>query len=157
MIASIQNKKPGSVAYLPMLGSYDQTPDGFERLYAWITEHEFKATGAPTAIYFNIPSDPDGADADWELQVSLKEEVADAEPDESGIGVKQNPEMMVVSAIHKGPYDSVLPTYQALWAWVEDNGYQLVGPPAERYLNGPDDVSSADEYLTEIIMPIQKA
>lgn len=157
MIASIQNKKPVSVAYLPMQGSYDQTPDGFARLYAWITEHELKATGAPMAIYFNIPEDPDGADADWELQVSLKEEVADAAPGDSGIGLKQNPAMMVVSAIHKGPYESVLPTYQALWAWVEDNGYELVGPPAERYLNGPDDVSSADEYMTEIIMPIRKA
>jgi len=61
MMASIQNKKPGLVAFLPMQGTYDQTPDGFQRLYAWIEEHGFKATGAPTAIYYNIAQNPSGS------------------------------------------------------------------------------------------------
>ncbi len=156
MIASIRNVLPGPVAYLPMRGAYDQTPAGFSKLYEWIARHELKAKGAPTAIYFNIPSDASEADAIWELQVQLTGEVPESEPDESGIGVKRVEGMQVVTAVHKGPYDSVLPTYQALWAWIEDNGYELAGPPAERYLNGPDDVTSPREYLTEIIMPVSK-
>lgn len=156
MIASIQHKRPSLVAYLPMQGSYDQTPDGFAHLYDWVGEHGFKATGAPTAVYYNIAQDPSGADAVWELQAPLKDEVDEVAPDESGIGVRRTLEMEVVSTIHKGPYDSVTPTYQSLWEWVEDNGYELSGPPMERYLNGPDDVASPDEYLTEIIMPIEK-
>ena len=156
MIASIQHRRSGMVAYLPMHGPYDQMPDAFGRLYAWISEHGLKATGAPTAVYYNIASDPSGADAIWELQASLKDDIAEDEPDEHGVGVKRTPPMEVVSTIHKGPYDSVTPTYQALWDWVEDNGYELAGPPMERYLNGPDEVSSPDEYLTEIIMSIEK-
>lgn len=155
MMASIQNKKPGLVAFLPMQGTYDQTPDGFQRLYAWIEEHGLKATGAPTAIYYNIAQDPSGADAIWELQASIKDEVSEAEPDESGVGVKLTPALTVVSTIHKGPYDRVTPTYQTLWEWVEDNGYELSGAPMERYLNDPNDVGE-DECLTEIIMPIEK-
>ena len=156
MIASIQNKKPGLVAYLPMRGPYDQMPESFGRLYGWIGEHGLKAAGAPTAVYYNIANDPTGVDAVWELQAPLRDEVAEAEPDESGVGVRTTPAMTVVSTIHKGPYDSVTPTYQSLWDWVDDNGYELSGPPMERYLNGPDEVSSPDEYLTEIIMPIEK-
>ncbi|MBN2247995.1 MAG: GyrI-like domain-containing protein [Coriobacteriia bacterium] len=156
MIASIRNVLPGAVAYMPMKGPYKQTPDAFARLYEWIAEHELRSKGAPTAIYFNIPSDSSEADAVWELQVQLTSDAPESEPDERGVGIKQVQGMQVVTAIHKGPYDSVLPTYQALWAWIEDNGYELAGPPAERYLNGPDDVASPDEYLSEIIMPIIK-
>jgi len=82
--------------------------------------------------------------------------VPEAEPDESGVGVKMTPALTVVSTIHKGPYDSVTPTYRTLWEWVEDNGYELSGAPMERYLNDPNDVGE-DECLTEIIMPIEKA
>ncbi len=121
MIASIRNMLAGMVAYLPMQGPYSQTPGAFEYLYEWIGEHGLKPKGAPTAIYFNIPSDSSETDAVWELQVQLAGDAEAIEPDESLIGVKHVPETQVVTALHKGPFDSVPPTYQALWAWIEDN------------------------------------
>lgn len=155
MMVSIQNAKPGMVAYLPMRGSYDQTPEAFGRLYGWIDAHGLKPKGMPAAIYFNIASDPSGEDAVWEVQSPIAGELAEAAPDETGIGIKETPAMTVLSSVHKGPYDSVLPTYQAMWDWIEDNGYELAGPPMERYLNDPDEVG-AEECLTEVIMPIDK-
>lgn len=155
MMASIMTTKPTMVAYLPMQGAYDQTPAGYGHLYGWIQAHGFKPTGMPAAVYFNIPNEPNGADAVWELQAPIADEVEEAAPDESGVGLRLIPATQVVSATHKGPYDSVLPTYQALWAWIEDNGYEMAGPPIERYLNDPGEVG-ADECLTEVIMPISK-
>jgi len=153
MMASIMNMKAMVVAYLPMTGSYDQMPAAFDRLYAWVDEHSLKATGAPIAAFFNIPSEQDGSDARWELLAALSGEPLDTEPDETGIGVKRVEGMKVVSAIHIGPYDSVLPTYQALWAWMEDNGYDLDGPPMERYLSDPE--VPTERQRTEVLMPIR--
>jgi effector-binding domain-containing protein len=153
MMASIMNMKAMVVAYLPMTGAYDQMPAAFDRLYTWIEQHGLKATGAPIAAFFNIPSDPDAADARWELLAALSNDPPEAEPDDSGIGVKKVEDMKVVSAVHIGTYDSVLPTYQALWAWMEDHGYDLDGPPMERYLTGPE--VPADRHRTEILMPIR--
>lgn len=155
MMISIQNKAPGMVAYLTLEGPYDQAPEALAYLNEWIEAREFKSKGIPTAIYYNIASDPSGADALWELQQPITGEVAEAEPDECRIGIKQTPAMTVASAIHTGPYDSVLPTYDALWSWIEYNGYELAGPPMERYLNDPDEIPP-EEYLTEVIMPISK-
>lgn len=156
MIASLMTTRPATVAYLPMHGPYTQIPDGFGRLYGWIEAHGYKATGMPTAVYFNIPADENASDAVWELQAPVEEDLAETPPDESGIGVRGVPAMDVISAVHKGPYDSVLPTYQALWVWIEDNGYEPCGPPMERYLNDPGE-EHPDEYLTEILMPVKKA
>ncbi|MDY0339588.1 MAG: GyrI-like domain-containing protein [Coriobacteriia bacterium] len=155
MMVSIQNKKPAPTAFLPMRGPYDQTADGFARLDAWIGGHGLKAVSVRTGIYYNIASDPSCSDAVWELQIQLRGTVAEAEPDESGIGVKLTPEMKVASAIHKGSPDTIATTYQALWAWIDENGYELAGPPQERYLNDPAEVED-DECLTEVIMPISR-
>lgn len=156
MMASIMTTKPTMVAYLPMQGAYDQTPVGYGRLYGWIEAHGLKPTGMPAAVYFNIPNEPSGVDAVWELQAPIADDVEEAPPDESGVGLRRVPAMQVVSATHKGPYDSVLPTYQALWAWIEDNGYEMAGPPIERYLNDPGEVGT-DECLTEVVIPISKS
>lgn len=156
MMASLMTMKPATVAYLPMYGTYAQTPEGFGRLYAWVEASGYKPTGMPAAVYFNIPSDDAASDAIWELQAPLAGDVAEAPPDESGIGIRHVPATDVIAAVHRGPYDSVLPTYQALWAWIEDNGYEPCGPPMERYLNDPGEMHP-EEYLTEILMPVRKA
>jgi len=156
MMASLMTTRPEIVAYLPMHGPYDQIPEGFGRLYAWIERHEHKATGMPTAVYFNVPSDESASDAVWELRAPIAGDLSDAPPDEDGIGVRSVPAIDVITAVHKGPYDSVLPTYQALWGWIEDNGYEPCGPPMERYLNDPGKTHPA-EALTEVLMPVKKA
>ncbi|MBN1193009.1 MAG: GyrI-like domain-containing protein [Coriobacteriia bacterium] len=156
MSANLMTTQPAVVAYLPMHGPYAQIPEGFGRLYGWIESHGYTAAGMPAAVYFNMPSDETASDAVWELQAPLAGDLPDAPPDEDGIGVRSVPAMDVVSAVHKGPYDSMLPTYQAIWGWIEENGYEPCGPPMERYLNNPEE-THPDEALTEVLMPVKKA
>jgi DNA-binding transcriptional MerR regulator len=58
--------------------------------------------------------------------------------------------------IHKGSYGTLCETYQAFWRWIEANGYRIVDPCREVYLNNPDDVPE-DEWLTEIQYQLEKA
>lgn len=51
--------------------------------------------------------------------------------------------------IHQGSYGNLCETYQAFWRWIEANGYRIVDPCREVYLNDPDEVPEA-EWLTEI-------
>ena len=55
---------------------------------------------------------------------------------------------------HRGPYDAIGPTYEALSNWIFANGHTPAAAPREVYLNGPDDVQSPDQYLTELVWPI---
>lgn len=59
--------------------------------------------------------------------------------------------------MHKGSYDDFTPTYEALMGWIEENGYHIVGPNREIYLQGPESGESPQEYLTEIQFPVAKA
>ncbi len=55
--------------------------------------------------------------------------------------------------MHKGPYETVAPTYEDLWTWIGANGYRIAGPPMEIYFSDPNKVAP-EEYLTEIQMPV---
>lgn len=50
---------------------------------------------------------------------------------------------------HKGPYDAVAATYEALGAWVVDKGEQPTGIAYEFYFNAPGEVPES-ELLTRI-------
>jgi effector-binding domain-containing protein len=56
--------------------------------------------------------------------------------------------------LHKGPYEACEPTYNKLFAWIEENGKKIVGPTREVYLNDPREVPET-EILTEIYAPIE--
>ncbi|MBN1311760.1 MAG: MerR family transcriptional regulator [Anaerolineae bacterium] len=58
--------------------------------------------------------------------------------------------------IHKGSYSRLGETYQAFGRWIEANGYRIVNPCREIYLNNPDDVPE-EEWLTEIQYQLEKA
>lgn len=59
--------------------------------------------------------------------------------------------------IHKGPYETIGESYNALMAWLEPNGMRITGPVRESYIHGPGDSQNPAEYVTEIQIPVAKA
>jgi effector-binding domain-containing protein len=57
--------------------------------------------------------------------------------------------------LHKGPYASLGQAYAALFAWIDNNGYQAAGNPREAYIDGIWNHENSAEWLTEIQVPIQ--
>lgn len=55
--------------------------------------------------------------------------------------------------VHRGPIDEVLPAWQALARWVDDNGHRSSGPTREFYLDCPDDPADWVTELQEPLMP----
>ncbi len=56
-----------------------------------------------------------------------------------------------------GRYDDFWPAYEAMMAWVQSNGYRIIGPNREIYLTGPGEDVPPEQYATEIQFPISKA
>jgi effector-binding domain-containing protein len=153
--AQVKQTDPITVAYVTMHGAYAQTPEGYGRLYGWIAMHGLQPTGMPSAVYLTMPSEVSEAEAVWELWAPVAGEVPAAEPDESGIGIKRVESCTVASTMHKGPYESVEPAYNALFAWIAGNGYRPSGPPSETYYSDPA-TTLPEEYLTEIQVPVER-
>jgi effector-binding domain-containing protein len=61
----------------------------------------------------------------------------------------------VACIIHHGSYRTLNNSYQRLLPWIEANGYQIIDPPREFYIqHGPE--QDNESYVTEIQFPIQK-
>ncbi|MDT8718761.1 MerR family transcriptional regulator [Clostridium sp. 19966] len=58
--------------------------------------------------------------------------------------------------VHQGSYEKLSIAYTALMKWIEDNGYEIVGPNRELYLEGEWSVKNPEEYITEIQIPVSK-
>ncbi len=146
--------EPMTVAYIPMRGPYDQTPQGYARLYTWVEAHGLRPAGMPAAAYLTSPAETPESDARWELWAPVAEG-AETEPDDAGIGVKRVPATTVASTMHVGPYDTIPATYEELGRWVALHGYEVDGPPMERYYSDPNEVPP-EEYRTEVLLPVRQ-
>ena len=110
----------------------------------------------PRGVYFTDPATVPEEDSTWEVQILLARDAVDLTADADGIGIKHLQERTAATAMHRGPYESIKPTYDALTSWIAEQGYAITGAPVEVYYS--DTASTpADEYLTEVRFPVREA
>jgi effector-binding domain-containing protein len=103
-------------------------------------------TGMPFCAYYNMDMKA--------LDVEAGFPIAKALPEKGEVKSTVIPGGKFVSTIHRGPYDSVGPAYDALLEWAEAQGYEPTGVAYEYYLNDPNaDPSIVAE--TEIRYPLK--
>ncbi|HEY33662.1 MAG TPA: GyrI-like domain-containing protein [Dehalococcoidia bacterium] len=153
--AAVKKTEPMTVAFIAVKGHFEQIPTAFNRLYGWISEKGYKARGPAITVYYDIPGQVPDDELRWELRSQISGDIAESEPDEEGLGVKHLEATQVAAAMHRGPYEKLEETYQALTLWVEENDYEINGPPEEAYYNDPAQTPSG-EPLTEIRFPVRR-
>jgi effector-binding domain-containing protein len=151
--AEIKQVGAFTVAYEVMHGSFDQMPGGYQTLYEWVARQGFQPAGMPHAVYLTMPDQAPESEWVWELWAPVGGDPATAEPAAEGCGVKRIPAQEVASAMHRGPYEAVAATYEHLFSWLTEHGYEIDGPPRELYYSDPETVAPAD-YLTEVQIPV---
>lgn len=61
-----------------------------------------------------------------------------------------------VCVYHKGAYDKLGEAYGFVTKWIEDNNYEIIESPRERYIDGIWNKDNNEDWLTEIQFPIRK-
>jgi effector-binding domain-containing protein len=61
----------------------------------------------------------------------------------------------MASVIHHGSYNTLYRAYAALGRWIEANGYGIVGPARDIYLQSGDGQDDA-RCVTEIQFPVER-
>ncbi|MFW6312775.1 MAG: MerR family transcriptional regulator [Spirochaetota bacterium] len=56
--------------------------------------------------------------------------------------------------VHRGPYSTLGESYNALFTWIEQNGYRAVGHPRESYIDGVWNRDDPQEWRTEVQVPV---
>jgi DNA-binding transcriptional MerR regulator len=125
----------------------------FGALFQYVGQSGLKPSGPPFAIY-HCPGYTE-TDIDTESAVPLPNGSNPAPATVDGIAI--TPQSLeggeMAATVHHGPYTGIPNAYAAIGAWIEANGYRIVGPPREIYLVGPHE----GEPVTEIQYPVQKA
>jgi AraC family transcriptional regulator len=152
---TIKDTEPTTVAFLAKKGPYTQISAAFGQLYGWIGQKGYTPSGPPMGIYFNAPGQVPEDQLLWELRSPIAGKVALGGPDKDGLGVKQLATVKVAATIHKGSFDTVAKTYEALVGWIMQNGYDIAGPSEEVYLRDPSQ-TPPQELLTEVRFPVRK-
>lgn len=128
-------------------GIFEDIPAGFEVVMSFLAWADIDPVGAPFTVYYQAP------DADTQGDIAMCIPVAAAAPTNEDTEVVEIAAEATASILHRGSYEDMGESYNAVAAWIHERGHRIVGPHREVYLNSPADVVEAD-LLTEILFPI---
>jgi len=129
------------------VGSVGQdVQNAFQQLYTRIAEAHSRPDGPP----FLIASPP----KDGMMEIEVGAPCTPVPEPTAGLHAGRLEAGRAAVVLHRGPYDGIGPMYAKLFAWIGQHGYRQTCPPREIYLNGPDDVKSPADYLTELVVPV---
>ncbi|OGO08692.1 MAG: hypothetical protein A2Y61_03890 [Chloroflexi bacterium RBG_13_60_13] len=152
---AIRDLQPQMVAYVSMRGPYTKMQQAFGTLFGWLGRKGLVPAGPPSGAYYNAPGEVPEDQLLWELRCPVAGDSPPIGPDENGLGVKLVEAAQVAATMHKGPFQKVGMTWDALGKWIVANGYQIVGPGIEIYLSDPGQTKPED-LLTEVAFPVCK-
>ncbi len=143
--------KDTQVAFMRYRGGYDKIPELIAEVVEWVTGKGLNMTGMIYGAYFNSPEDVPPEKLRYEIGASFEGSASD----EGNVMVKIIPEHTVIATLHKGPYTEVGPVIHGLAEYADKNGYDIIGPVTEVYLNNPNETDPS-ELLTEVQFPVIK-
>lgn len=109
---------------------------------------ESRFGGAIGATYF----DEEFRDEDVEMAI-WREYAGDFAP-RSGFEIASLPAQRVAWATHRGGFDTIGRTTEAIGAWVANRGLTRVGPMFNVYVVGPGREPNPDAWITEVNVPV---
>lgn len=144
-----------TVAFVSVIDSSDvasmsaQLGAGYGRLMGYMEENAVPFHTAPICLYhkFEPPTK-----VVFQPAMTVTGEVPEAE----GMVMGTLSEGMYVRVTHIGPYETMEPAWNALEAYVNENGFTVRGYPFEEYINDPQS-TAPEELITHIYFPVDKA
>jgi effector-binding domain-containing protein len=140
-IASIREVIPG----------YQDMGAHFGEILAHLGTNRIAPTGPAFAIYY------DEGYKEKDIHVESAVPVGSGTPSGARVKVRELPGVAQVASLTlQGSYEGLSDAYGRLLGWIQAQGYRIVGPNREIYLQGPGPDYEPPEYLTELQFPVQK-
>lgn len=120
----------------------------FGEMFPYLFQMGARPAGPPLSIYY----DPEFSAAGMDMEVCVPVDKVLEPAGRLGSRVLEGGRM--VSILHAGPYEEVGKAYEALGAYLKENGLESAGPPREVYIVGPETGRDPAEYRTEVMWPV---
>ena len=126
----------------------------WNELLQYLQSKNARMVGPPFAMYH----DSEFRERDWDIEVCMP--VVDPLTSEGEVQVKELPAVeQMACVVHHGSFATIGEAYDALAKWIDQNGFQIVGPGRELNLRLPEKLGDQNDPNTvnEIQFPVGKA
>jgi effector-binding domain-containing protein len=126
----------------------DSLVEAFKTLDEYMDKRELKAAGAPMTIY----TQTDDSGFAFRAAVPIAEPPKD--PPKGDLAVGQAPSGKALKFVHRGPYDAMDSTYEAITNHLDDKGIDAKENFIEEYTGGPLKPGDND-MLVNVFVPVK--
>lgn len=141
-----------TIVYLEGSGQWDSAFEtivgAFKSVYGAIEKLGAKADGAPMTIY--TATDDNG----FQFQAAVPVAQAPASPPQGDIKVGKSPTGAALKFVHRGSYDEMDTTYEAIAHHLEEKNLEAKDLFVERYMKDPI-TTPEDDLVIEIYVPLK--
>jgi effector-binding domain-containing protein len=123
--------------------------ESYQKIYSGLEKNHVKPLSAPCAIYYSFDEAIKQTDVAAAVPISQKI-VKDVDYE-----VLTIPASEVVITTHVGPYDSLMPAYEALEEYLKEH-HREKGLMMEEYVVGPSKEKDPEKWKTNVIFTIKK-
>ena len=148
----IQDTAPFTYAYLECSGSYNQIPAKIGEFMPEFFKQNLMPAGNFFGMYLNAPGQVKEEELQWRLGFPIAAEATVAAPLLKG----ECTATKIASYLYVGPYEKVGEAYVKISAFIDQNGYKMVGPTIEKYLDMDPSAVKPEDLRTEINIPVEK-
>lgn len=120
----------------------------YGELFKYAEANNIQPAGPPFAVYYSFEMEGNTVfEAGLPVQSKTKAE--------GEISYKEFPSMKVASTLYKGAYEDMLPVYEAMEKYLNENNLESAGTSWEVYLTDPGEVASPQDNQTLVYFTIK--
>ena len=138
-------------AYMEFGGSFDQMEKSIQKFMGEFFKQGLAPAGPFLGVYFNDPRKVKPEELKWSLGFPVSKDVKVEAP----LKKAEFKHKTVAVYLHIGPYENMEKSYDKIFKYAEDNGYKILWPTYDKYLNNTMQVKP-EELKTEVIVPVEK-
>ncbi|MCH5188572.1 MAG: MerR family transcriptional regulator [Oscillospiraceae bacterium] len=142
---ALEQAEPLAVLSSRQVMSVDEFGKYYGAIFERAAKERIKMTFTPIAVYHDKEFDPEGSDIEVAVCV---ENPAQADRVIAG--------GLCAVTTHYGGYSNLSDAYGTMVEWINENGYEIAGPPYELYIKNQYDKLPPEEWETKIFFPVKK-
>jgi effector-binding domain-containing protein len=142
----------GTIVYLQGHSNWDQAfdslVDAFKSLNEYLAKQGIKPTGPAMTIYTQTD------DTGFSFRAALPIAEAPKDPPKGDIAVGPAPSGKALKFVHRGPYDAMDSTYEAITNYLDDKQLEAKDLFIEQYVTDPV-TTSQDKLVVNVFVPVK--
>ena len=138
-------------AYMEFGGPFDQMEKSIQKFMGEFFKQGLAPAGPFLGVYFNDPRKVKPEELKWNIGFPMSKDAKVEAP----LKKAEFKHKTAAVYLHIGPYENMGKAYDKIFKYAENNGYKIVWPVYDKYLNNPMQVKP-EELKTEMIIPVEK-